>query len=33
LPFPGEAANALFVPAEGEALVEAGIELALELTS
>src|ERR1017187_9118894 len=32
LPFPREPANALFVAAEGEALIEAGIELALELT-
>src|SRR5664279_1899598 len=30
LPFPREPPNALFVPAESEALVQAGIELALE---
>src|ERR1035437_740101 len=32
LPFPREPANALFVAAESEALVQPGIELALELT-
>src|ERR1017187_330773 len=32
LAFAREAANALFVPAEGEALVEARVELALEVT-
>src|ERR1035438_10513122 len=30
LPFPRQPPNAFFVPAEGEAFVEAGIELALE---
>jgi hypothetical protein len=32
LPFPREPTDTLFIAAEGEALVEAGIELALQLT-
>jgi len=32
LPFPREPANALFIAAESEALIEAGVELAFELT-